>query len=107
MSSIVKAISDLLGSVIEVFTSIIHTIFSFIQSIFSMAGSLLYQFAQLFGGTLEFLFCMYSLTVRLYKNMLRFVAANIFIIGTLLAVFFAYVLYTQRQAKPIGAKKTA
>jgi hypothetical protein len=36
-----------------------------------------------------------------------FVAANIFIIGTLAAVCFAYMLYTQRQAKPIGAMKNA
>jgi phage-related protein len=107
MSSIVKAFSDLLGSVFEVFTSIIHTIFSFIQSIFSMAGSLLNKFAQLFGGTVNFLFCMFLFLARLFRKVLIFGAANIFIIGTLVAVFFAYILYTQRQAKPIGAKKSA
>lgn len=107
MSSIVKAFSNLLGSVFEAFTSIINTIFSFIQSIFSLAGSLLNEFAQLFAGTINFLFCTCLFVLSCSRRSLIFVAANIFIIGTLLAVFFAYILYTQRQAKPIGAKKNA
>jgi phage-related protein len=107
MSSIVKAFSDLLGSVFEVFSSIINAIFSAIQSIFAMVGSLFNKFAHLFGGTVEFLFCMCQFVVKSFRVALRVIIANIFIIGTLLAVLFAYILYTQRQAKPIGAKKTA
>jgi phage-related protein len=107
MSSIVKAFSDLLGSIFEVFSSIINTLFSAVQSIFAMFGSLLNQFAHISGGLIQFLFCMCLFIVKLVRTVLRLAAANIFIIGTLVAVFFAYILYTQRQAKPIGAKKTA
>lgn len=107
MSSIVKAFSDLLGSVFEVFSSIINTILSMVQSVFAMAGSLLNESAHLLGGTIEFLFCMCLFVVKILRKMLTVITANIFIIGTLVAVFFAYILFTQRQAKPVGAKKTA
>jgi len=89
MSAVVKALSDLFGSVVEVFSSIIHTIFSMVQSAFSMFGTLVKDVVNLFGGVLEF------------------ILGNLFIIGTILALFFAYTVYSQRQAKPIGSKKTS
>jgi hypothetical protein len=107
MSSIVKALSNLVGSVFEVFTSIINAIFSFMQSIFSMAGSLLSGFTHAFSGMINFLFCMCLFIINFFRKVLMFVAANIFVIGTLAAVCFAYMLYTQRQAQPISAKKNA
>jgi phage-related minor tail protein len=107
MSSIVKAFSDLVGSIFEIFTSIIHTIFSFVQSIFAMAGSLVSDFARLLGGTINFLFCMCKHVIKHFLKLLRVSTANIIIIVGLVAAFFAYVLYTQRQSKPISAKKSS
>jgi phage-related protein len=107
MSSIVKAFSDLVGSIFEILTSIIHTIFSFVQSVFAMAGSLVNDFVHLLGGTINFLFCRCKHVIKHLLKLLRVCAANIIVIGGLVAAFFAYVLYTQRQSKPIGAKKSS
>jgi hypothetical protein len=98
MSSIVKAFSDLLGSVFEVFTSIINTIFSAIQSVFAMAGSLLNEFAHLFGGTIEFLLCICPIPAQIPPKDTKNCHSK---------HLHAYTLYAQRQSKPIGAKKTA
>src|SRR5438105_4430852 len=85
----------------------IHTIFSFVQSVFAMAGSLVNEFVHLLGGTINFLFCRCKHVIKHLLKMLRVCAANIIVIAGLVAAFFAYVLYTQRQAKPISTKKSS
>ena len=107
MSSIVKAFSDLVSSIFEIFTSIIHTIFSFVQSIFAMVGSLVNDFAHLLGGTINFLFCRCKHVIKHFFKSLRASTANIIVIAGLVAAFFAYILYTQRQSKPVSPKKSS
>lgn len=116
MSSILKALSDLVGSILEVFTSIINTIFSVFQSIFSIFGTLTKDVVNLFGGLINFIFSKLlpdTINTTRFRGLsfpkhpLTARTGNIFIIGTILAAFFLYIVYSQRQAKPVGAKKTA
>lgn len=89
MSSIVKGVGDLIGSVLEIFKGIISTIVGLFQGVLNLFADLI---KNVFGAA---------------EGLIGFVLGNIFIIGTIAAVFFAYVLYQQRQGKPVtvGNKK--
>ncbi|KAH0841860.1 hypothetical protein FOPE_07132 [Fonsecaea pedrosoi] len=90
MSEIVKGVSNLFASVFEIITGIFITAFN------------------IFEGALDAVIGLLKNTFNLAEGVLGFLIGNIFLIGTLCAVYFGYVLYQQRQGnRPAPISKVA
>ncbi|KIW29797.1 uncharacterized protein PV07_05585 [Cladophialophora immunda] len=90
MSDIAKGVSNLVASIFEIFKGIFVTVFN------------------VFEGALNAVIGLLKNTFNLAEGVLGFLIGNIFIIGTLCAVYFGYVLYQQRQGKrPAPISKVA
>ncbi|KAK4940701.1 hypothetical protein LTR10_019211 [Elasticomyces elasticus] len=93
MSDIAKGVGNLFYSVLEIIQGIVSTIFS------------------VFQGAINTVLGLFKNVFNLAEGVLGFIIGNIFILGTLAALYFGYILYQQRQGKnpaPISraAKKT-
>ncbi|KAL2413215.1 hypothetical protein ABEF95_004293 [Exophiala dermatitidis] len=94
MSDIAKGVGNLFASVAEIIRGIFATIFG------------------LFGHAINTVIGLFKGVFNLAEGAIGFIIGNLFIIGTLVAVYFGYVLYQQRQGRqpaPISraAKKTS
>ncbi|KIX98664.1 uncharacterized protein Z520_05965 [Fonsecaea multimorphosa CBS 102226] len=81
MSDIAKGVSNLVASIFEIIKGIFVTVYN------------------VFEGALNAVIGLLKNTFNLAEGVLGFLIGNIFIIGTLCAVYFGYVLYQQRQGK--------
>ncbi|EXJ76539.1 uncharacterized protein A1O5_01047 [Cladophialophora psammophila CBS 110553] len=90
MSDIVKGVSNLFASIFEIIRGIFVTVFN------------------IFEGALNAAIGLLKNTFNAAEGVLGFIVGNIFIIGTLCAIYFGYVLYQQRQGKrPAPISKAA
>ncbi|KIW99307.1 uncharacterized protein Z519_00970 [Cladophialophora bantiana CBS 173.52] len=90
MSDIVKGVSNLFASIFEIIRGIFVTVFN------------------IFEGALNAAIGLLKNTFNVAEGVLGFIIGNIFIIGTMCAIYFGYVLYQQRQGKrPAPISKVA
>ncbi len=96
MSDIAKGVGNLFASVVEIIKGIVTTIFGLFQGALNAAIGLLKNVFNLAEGVLGFIIGKFvSESRRISLTGL----GNLFIIGTLCAVYFGYVLYQERQGK--------
>jgi len=110
MSDIVKGVGNLFYSVLEIIQGIFSTILSVFQGAINTVLGLFKNVFNLAEGVVGFIIGMWSDCMKGIPQT-DFATGNIFILGTLAAVYFGYILYQQRQGKnpaPISraAKKT-
>ncbi|EXJ93989.1 hypothetical protein A1O1_02382 [Capronia coronata CBS 617.96] len=95
MSDLAKGVGNLFASVVEIIKGIFTTIL------------------HLFEGAVNTVIGLFKSVFNLAEGVVGFIIGNIFILGTLCAVYFGYVLYQQRQGKQpapisrVAAKKTS
>ncbi|RVX70409.1 hypothetical protein B0A52_05908 [Exophiala mesophila] len=81
MSDIAKGIGGIFTSLVEIIKGIFATIFSIFEGAFNAVIGL-------FKG-------VFNIT----EGVLGFLIGNFFVIGTLVAVYFGYIFYQQRQGR--------
>ncbi|EXJ92239.1 hypothetical protein A1O3_00789 [Capronia epimyces CBS 606.96] len=95
MSDLVKGIGNLLASIVDIIKGLFVTVF------------------HLFEGAVNTVIGVFKGVFNLAEGVVGFIIGNIFILGTLCAVYFGYVLYQQRQGKQpapisrVATKKTS
>lgn len=104
VSSIFHTITAALGSVVAVLQYLLNTILGVIQTMFAALGTAVSGLAQTFEGLVKFLlggflprmkgWCIERLTLD---------TGNIVVIGGLVAAFFLYSMYQQRNGRPVTA----
>ncbi|KAK5056829.1 hypothetical protein LTR84_012361 [Exophiala bonariae] len=91
MSDIASGVGNLVTSIVEIIKGIITTIFHVFEGAFN---AVLGVFKGMFNVT---------------EGILGFIIGNFFLLGTLAAVYFGYILYQQRQGRnpaPLSAAAT-
>jgi len=81
MSDLAKGVSHLFASIVEIIKGIFTTAF------------------QIFEGAINTVIGLFKNVFNLAEGIVGFIIGNIFILGTLAAVYFGYVAYQQRQGK--------
>ncbi|KAG0645945.1 hypothetical protein D0Z07_7995 [Hyphodiscus hymeniophilus] len=104
------------GSILAVFQSILNAILGVFQTLLSAVGTTISGLAHTFEGLLKFLLSEFAnmshgrwVRGDAVWNMLTTDAGNIVVIGGLVAAFFLYAVYQQRNGRPVTAapaKKT-
>ncbi|ESZ92512.1 hypothetical protein SBOR_7104 [Sclerotinia borealis F-4128] len=106
MPSIVESISNLFASIINTITAAFSSIIAVLQSILNTILGLINAFFSAIGAAVAGI-------VQTFEGLFNFLLSNIIVIGALVATFFAYQIYQQRQkgqpitAAPSSAKKTS
>jgi phage-related protein len=106
MSDIAKGVGNLFASVLEIIKGLFTTAFNLFEGALNAVIGLIKNTFNLAEGVLGFIIGMYR---ALIAPIVRLIAAgNIFILGTLAAVYFGYILLQQRQGKrPAPISKAA
>jgi phage-related protein len=111
MSAIVKGVGDLIGSVMEIFQGIISTIVGMFSSVLHLFTDLIKNIFGAAEGLIGFIlgeFLRSNKGTGCIETMLTCpLLGNIVIIGAIAGAFGIYVIYQQRQGKPVtvGNKK--
>lgn len=108
ISSIFHTITAIFGSILAVFQSIFNAILGVIQTAFAVVGTAISGLAQTFEGLVKFLlgeyFPRYTEILGDWSSQkLTSDTGNIVVIGGLVAAFFLYSLYQQRNGRPVTA----
>lgn len=98
MSDIAKGVGNLFTSVLEIIKGIFTTIFSVFEGAVSTVIGLFKNVFNLAEGVVGFIIGMWSQRAEEPLKLTEHIG-NIFILGTLAAVYFGYILYQQRQGK--------
>jgi hypothetical protein len=102
--AIFSTIVAALGSVVAVFQSILSAILGVIQTAFAAVGTAISGLAQTFEGLVKFLLGEFWHSTNGYAHKLTLGdTGNIVVIGGLIAAFFLYSLYQQRNGRPVTA----
>jgi phage-related protein len=103
-SSIFHAITAVLGSIVAVFQSIFNAILGVIQTAFAALGTAASGLVQTFEGLFKFLLSEFHPKMKeWYTGKLTSDEGNIVVIGGLVAAFFLYAMYQQRNGRPVTA----
>ncbi|KAK5463026.1 hypothetical protein LTS15_002738 [Exophiala xenobiotica] len=92
MSDIAKGVGNLFAAVVDIIKGIFATVFNVFQAAISTVIGLFKNVFNLAEGVVGFIIGPQQVLALTY-------AGNIFIIGTLCALYFGYQLYQQRQGK--------
>ena len=104
VSSIFHAITAALGSIVAVFQSLLNAILGVIQTMFAALGTAVSGLAQTFEGLVKFLLGEFlHETKRWCAQILTLETGNIVVIGGVVAAFFLYAMYQQRNGRPVAA----
>lgn len=112
MSDIAKGLGDLVTSIVEIIKGIFTTIFNVIQGALNAILGVFKGMFNLTEGVLGFVIGKYSFSALEVPNLwltLTGDEGNFFLLGTLAAVYFGYILYQQRQGRnpaPLSAAAT-
>lgn len=112
MSDIVKGLGDLIGSILEIFKGIVTSIINIFQSVLGLFTDLIKNVFGAAEGIIGFILGKFFIlapdtAVQRCSMLIQLFVGNIFLIGTLVAVGFAYLFYQQRQGRAVvvGGKK--
>jgi hypothetical protein len=106
MSDIAKGISNLFASVFEIVKGLFTTAFNLFEGALNAVIGLIKNTFNLAEGVLGFI--IGRCREMIAPNLTLTAAGNIFILGTLAAVYFGYILLQQRQGKrPAPISKAA
>ena len=111
IASIFHAITAALGSVLAVFQSIFNAILGVIATAFDAVGTTVKGLANTFEGLFKFLLsesqpifaCLEKVKGIVERARLTNDTGNIVVIGGVVAVFFLYTMYQQRNGRPVTA----
>lgn len=113
MSDIAKGVGDLVTSIVEIIKGIFTTIFHVFEGAFNAIIGVFKGMFNLTEGILGFIIGKLSLSGRDpdldRATDLTCVAGNFFLLGTIAAAYFGYILYQQRQGRnpaPLSAAAT-
>lgn len=101
MSDIIKGFSNLVASIFEIFKGFLTTVFGAVESALGLVVGIFRNLFNVAEGFVGFILGKVQILVSRIKLIMT---GNIFIIGTIAAVYFAYVLYQQRQGRAIAPK---
>jgi phage-related protein len=101
MSDIIKGFSNLIASIVEIFKGVFSTAFGAVESALGLVVGIFRNLFNVAEGFIGFILGKVQILVSRIKLIM---AGNIFVIGTIAAVYFAYVLYQQRQGRAIAPK---
>ena len=94
------------GSILAVFQSILSAILGVIQTMFAALGTAISGLAQTFEGLVKFLLGEFTKSqerLGVWDMKLTMDVGNIVVIGVLVAAFFLYSVYQQRNGRPVTA----
>jgi hypothetical protein len=110
MSDIAKGLGDLITSIVEIIKGIFTTIFHVFEGALNAILGVFKGMFNLTEGVLGFVIGKYSFCApEVPKLWLTGDEGNFFLLGTLAAVYFGYILYQQRQGRnpaPLSAAAT-
>jgi hypothetical protein len=99
MSDIAKGVGNLFAAVVDIIKGIFATVFNVFQAAINTVIGLFKNVFNLAEGVVGFIIGESSKLHRASSSSALTYAGNIFIIGTLCALYFGYQLYQQRQGK--------
>lgn len=110
MSDIAKGVGNLITSIVEIIKGIFTTIFHVFEGAFNAILGVFKGMFNVTEGILGFIIGELSpCRKRAWPERLTRFAGNFFLLGTLAAVYFGYILYQQRQGRnpaPLSAAAT-